>query len=374
MRLSAGDRFAVCVAFCAAAMAACGGSGSARPAVTIAPLTPATEAAVVHIEPLTPARTATVLLSPTALPEHCPEPFVTPLPPSPTPEATATELPDGVTPEPTPPIRLPHAFDVPQPAPSVTPVALRSDAALERAIRARLGDDAPHYAIVIKDVRDGRGVAIEPDRIFYAASLFKLEVMYEVFHQRDAGTLSFDEEYIASDYYAGFDLGPHRIQLCEKVSIGDALAAMLSVSDNVAAVMLQDRAGAGNINNAMAALGLEETRLTEDGSLPATAADMARLLETIALGGAVSEAASNEMALLMATEEIDDRIPHHLPKGTIVAHKTGNWETATHDAGIVYGKRSTYVMVLMSDIGFDGDAGSVEADIAKIAWDHLEGQ
>jgi hypothetical protein len=88
---------------------------------------------------------------------------------------------------------------------------------------------------------------------------------------------------------------------------------MMSVSDNVAAVMLQDRAGAGNINDAMAALGLGQTRLTEDGTLPATAGDIARFVETIARGEAVSRDASKEMADLMATEQLDDRIPARLP-------------------------------------------------------------
>jgi len=30
-------------------------------------------------------------------------------------------------------------------------------------------------------------------------------------------------------------------------------------------------------------------------------------------------------------------------------------------------------MVLMSDLGFDSDAASVEADLARIAWDYFEG-
>jgi beta-lactamase class A len=248
----------------------------------------------------------------------------------------------------------------------------RTDATLERLIRERLGADAPHYAVVVENLRDGRRVAVDPDRVFYAASLFKIEVMYEIFHQRAAGVLNFDEEFIASDYYSGFDLGPHLIALCERASVRHLLSAMMSVSDNVAAVMLQDRAGAGNINNTMAALGLTQTRLTEDGSLPATAGDMARLVEAIALGEA-GAAATSDMLALMATEELGDRIPALLPAGTRVAHKTGNFDGATHDAGIVFGKKGTYVMVLMSDIGFEGNAGSVEADTAKIAFDYFEG-
>jgi beta-lactamase class A len=200
--------------------------------------------------------------------------------------------------------------------------------------------------------------------------------MYEIFAQRAAGLLDFGQQYVASDYYSGFDLGPHLIGQCATASIGDLLGAMMSVSDNVAAVMLQDRAGAGNINDGMASLGLEQTRLTEDDSLPATAGDIARLMEVIARGLAVDRDASKGMADLLATEKINDRIPQGLPDGTLVAHKTGNWDTATHDAGIVYGKRSAYVIVLMSDIGLNGDAGAaaaMEADITKIAFDYFEG-
>ena len=101
----------------------------------------------------------------------------------------------------------------------------------------------------------------------------------------------------------------------------------------------------------MSALGLTETRLTEDGSLPATANDVALLLRSIATGDAISPDASQAMADLMKTEEINDRIPAELPAGTRVAHKTGNWDNVTHDAGIVHGAKGAYVMVLMSDIG-----------------------
>jgi beta-lactamase class A len=114
------------------------------------------------------------------------------------------------------------------------------------------------------------------------------------------------------------------------------------------------------------------TRLFSD-ALPITAEDTALLMEAIARGEAVSVQASKEMTDLLAMEKVDDRIPAALPDGVPVAHKTGNWENATHDAGIVYGERSTYVFVLLSDIGFDGDAASVQRDIVRVAWDWFEG-
>jgi beta-lactamase class A len=124
----------------------------------------------------------------------------------------------------------------------------------------------------------------------------------------------------------------------------------------------------------MQALGLASTALLPDNTLPTTANDVALLLEAIARGEAVSEAASLRMVDLLAQEKVDDRIPAALPDGTTIAHKTGNWENATHDAGIVYGERSTYVVVLMSDIGFDGDVASVQRDVLRAAWAYFEGE
>ena len=342
------------------------GSGTSTATVTVEPRATAASPPMSSIvRPHAPGPLPGDLVDATPEPDRCTDPYVTP-----TGSPAPAEAPSGdATPT---AVRIFHPPEVPTPA-AVEEPPLRPDGELERRIRARLGDQASHYAVVIKDLGDGRGVSIDGDRVFYAASLFKLEVMYEIFHQRDAGLLDLSERYVASDYYAGFGLGPRLVAQCQAVSIADALLAMMSVSDNTAAVMLQDRAGAGHINDAMAALGLQHTQLTEDQSLPTTAADMARLVETIARGEAVSRDASQAMADLMATEKINDRIPRRLPDGTVVAHKTGNWEHETHDAGIVYGTKSTYVMVLMSDIGFDGDAGSVEADVARIAWDYFEG-
>ncbi len=353
--------------------AACSGSAPSRRTPALTPLAIATAA----LPSSTSAPSEVAISSRTALQEQCPEPYVTPAA-SPT-LAAAGESANAGTPAPTPPIRITHAMEIP-PLPSPTaartaapaPPLQRADATLEGLIRDRLGAEVSHYAIVIEDLGDGRRVAINSDRVFFAASLFKIEVMYEIFRQREAGVLDFGEEYVASDYYSSFDLGPHLVAQCARVSVRDLLAAMMSVSDNVAAVMLQDRAGAGNVNDTMMALGLGQTRLPDDGSLPATAGDIARLVEAIAGGEAVGRDASKEMADLMATEQLDDRIPAHLPEGTRVEHKTGNWDDATHDAGIVHGKKSTYVMVLMSDIGSGRDAARVEADIAQIAFDYFE--
>jgi beta-lactamase class A len=323
--------------------------------VTIVPLATAPPADVVR--PGQPGALEGEVTEATAAPELCPDPFLEGHPLHGTETTRLQSAPTALPP-------LPPRIEVPPLAP---------DDELDRIVRGLLGDDAGRYAVVVKDLRDGRGVAINADRLFYAASLFKLEVMYEIMRQAEAGAISLAESYNVSDYYAKFGLGPHLIVQCEDVTLDRALGAMMSVSDNAAAVMLQDRAGPRNINNSMQALGLAATALLPENTLPTTAADIALLLEAIARGQAVSPAASQGMTELMAQEKINDRIPQAVPPGTIVAHKTGNWQNATHDAGIVYGAKSTYVVVLMSDVGFDGDAAAVQRAIMQAVWAHFEG-
>jgi beta-lactamase class A len=241
----------------------------------------------------------------------------------------------------------------PVPAPSrYEPLPLHEDADLEARLREVLGDDVDAYGIVVKSLEDGRGAVINPDKVFYAASLFKVAVLYEVFHQRALGLLDLQEELLVTPYYASFDLGTLPVAVCETISIEQALHAMTAFSDNTSAVLLQDRAGSANVNASMEALGLSTTRLlTED--LPTTAGDMALLMEMIARGRAVDEAASQNMVNLLAGEELDNGLRAGVPPETVVAHKTGNWSNATHDAGIVYASNAPYVIAILSEKAYE---------------------
>ena len=235
-----------------------------------------------------------------------------------------------------------------RPARAFGVLPLVPDPALDAAVHATLGDAGGSYAVVVKDLATGRGTMVNAHRVYYAASVFKMLVMYEAFSQVEQGMLSLDDEVQITPYYDSFGLGQRMTELCEQLPVQQALAAMMAISDNAAAVLLQDVVGAGNINASMRALGLTETRLLPE-DLPLTAADVAILLEGIGRGVAINEASSRAMFQLMAGERFDNGIKAGVPAGTVVAHKTGNWSNATHDAAIVYSPKATYVLVVLSD-------------------------
>jgi len=295
---------------------------------------------------------AAALVLPTLAPDDCrlPRPDMTP-PPQETPDAAVRLVPPRG-------VQLPPEYD---------PISFVEDEALREQILDILGDEADSYAVFVKDLKTGRGVSINAEEVFYAASVFKLFVMYELFNQQSQGLVRWADQLVVTPYYDSFGLNVRGTALCETVTVARALVAMMAASDNAAAVLLQDLVGAGNVNESLKALGLAASEITE--ALPLTAADVALLLEAIGRGQAVSASASAEMIGLMKREELDNGLGADLPEGVELAHKTGNWFNATHDAGIVFAPGGAYVIVVLSDK--DHETALIRR-LARAVFEHFE--
>jgi beta-lactamase class A len=333
-----------------------GGTPAPEPTATVPPTVPPTATApAITATPLPAPRSITPSLTGSLADETaCADPY---------PGGAPFEAEPGEA------IRLRPSGSPPALAP-FEPLPFATDAALEQVVRQSLGGDKQRFAVVVKNLADGQGVALAPERTFYAASLFKTWVMLEAYHQRGASLLAFDERYVVSPYYQESRLSAADLAPCSLVDVASALQAIIRVSDNVAANLLLDRVGAANVNAALRNLGLSTSGIPADGSLPTTAADMALLLEGIARRQAVGAQASEEMLALLASQSVNDRLPALLPAGTRVAHKTGNWSNATHDAGIVFSPGATYVIAVLSDFGFGEDGAGRIARLSRAVYEY----
>lgn len=225
------------------------------------------------------------------------------------------------------------------------------------AIESALGDDAEHYSVVVRRLRDGRGAALNPDHEYYAASLFKLALLYEAMRQRSAGTLNFDTGMEVTAEVAEEDLGTFSslgVGIGGHLPVSDAVRAMVTRSDNTSAVLMLHRLGHATVDRTLAGVGLTATSVnTRD--LPTTAADMALLMEAIVRGAGVDAAARAEMLGLLADQETRYGIPALLPAAVRVGNKTGTWPTATHDVAYVDAPTGAYVIAVLSDRGWVWD-------------------
>lgn len=278
--------------------------------------------------------------------------------PTPPPTATATPVPS-----PTPVPDVPARGEGTRSLPAVDP-------ALQSAIEAALGSEAESYGVVALNLRTGTGAAVNPDKVFYAASLFKLPLMHEAFRQRELGLLDFGETLEVTEEAAAEDLGTLEqagIAVGDLVPVSRLLELMVTWSDNTSAVLLHQRLGGRNVDAGLQELGLTSTSVnTRD--LPTTAGDMAALLRAVAAGEAVSPQASAEMEALLLAQRVRDRIPAGVPRGVPVGNKTANWTDATHDVAIVYAPAGTYVLAILS--GKPGDAATL-VRISRLVYQHF---
>ena len=97
-----------------------------------------------------------------------------------------------------------------------------------------------------------------------------------------------------------------------------------------------------------------------------TANGLLKILTMLAAGKAFSPALSRRMMDILHGQEFNQGIPARLPKGTRVAHKTGEISTVAHDAGVVYlPKRKPYALVILTE--WDPNASGRSRTIATIS-------
>lgn len=248
---------------------------------------------------------------------------------------------------------------VPRQVPSRPAISGLSAAYPSPMLQAALDDavkDEGTVSVVIKRLADGATASVNGDESWYAASLFKLAVLYAVERDVASGALHLDDRlYLTGEDYAE-DLGTADwlpISDDGSLSLAEALEAMVTVSDNATAVALQHVLGSSLIDERLADLGLSKTSVhTYD--LPTTASDMAILMESIVTGRGISQETSTYARALLQAQTTRSGIPSAVGDA-IVGNKTGTWSGATHDVAFVDGPGGLYVIAILTDGSWDWD-------------------
>ena len=265
-----------------------------------------------------------------------------------------------------PSLRRPTAS--PTPNPSEAPSG-SIDTDLQSLIEDVLGSESDHYGVVVKELRYNSSASINPDAVFYAASLFKLPIMVEAFRQREARLIEFDNAISATWSDLLEDLGTFPGDVGDVFSVSELLQMMITISDNTSAIMLMRTLGSGSIDETMSSLGLTVTSvMTED--LPTSALDMATLLEAIQREQIVGRGRSQEMIDLLLHQTWRNRIPQGLPDYVLVGNKTGDWYDAAHDVAIIYGPSGPYILAVLSD---GGGSDSMIVELSERVYEYYSG-
>lgn len=237
------------------------------------------------------------------------------------------------------------------------------------------------WSIFVKDLNSQEEISINNQEI-YAASLIKLFVMESVF--------SYMDELIENDrQFSGSAEASY-----EKII--ETCTAMIVESDNEAyneLVRLHDEEedfseGCRFIENHLLESAYIHTGIfhtlspsdTEyesiaDSSNHTSPEDCGRLLERIYEGTCVSEEASQEMLELLLQQEVVNKIPAGLPTGILAANKTGETQEVQHDAAIVFGEKTDYILCVMSsELEASDEAVELIQEISSVVYSVLNEQ
>jgi beta-lactamase class A len=273
---------------------------------------------------------------------------------------------------------------------------------VEEAVRTLRGT----MGVAAKNLTTGETVSVNADTPFPTASVIKVAVMVEVFHQMAEGRFK-REDTVTLEEAAKVD-GSGILQRLHGglvLTVGDLLDLMMTVSDNTATNLLIARVGTARVDGRLASYGLTRTKLfrptfrdghpdvfpeeeKEFGLGVATPREMARLMELVAEGKVVDRAASDAMIALMREEAFRTMIPRALPEtdDVIVAEKPG-WDEEKHpdaagvkrhvrgDVAIVTTPRGRYVIAIQArqvqdtSWGPDNEAVVLAGRISRMVYD-----
>ena len=235
---------------------------------------------------------------------------------------------------------------------------------LEALLTEMIGGEDGTWSIYVKNLDTDVSIVINDEPV-YAASLIKLFVMEKTFRDMDM-LIDNDAAYTGSEEES-------------RQKIMTTLENMIEISDNesyneLVRIESSSRSfseGCTIINNYLQDSIYSETRIyhtlspsnTEEERISSnrnhtSAVDCGMLLEAIYDGTCVSEDASSQMLDLLLAQQTRGKIPASVPEDIEVANKTGETDETQHDAAIVYGEDTDYILCVLSDEVPDSNAAA----------------
>jgi beta-lactamase class A len=283
----------------------------------------------------------------------------------------------------------------------------------EARIQAIAASFPGEMGVFARNLKTGETIELNADTRFPTASVIKLAVLVEAFHQIADGKLSLDTRVTVreSDKVGIGDSGTvNELHDGIELTVSDLVNLMIVVSDNTATNLLVARLGTAAINARMERYGLKNTKLfrptfrdghpdccpeleREYGLGMSTPREMAAVMQWIASGGAVNQEASKQMFEILRRQQDLNMIPRRLPAGAgvVTANKTGTDAEKQpdasgarghihHDVAIVRTPNASWVLAVLTRRGrsqtwsADNEALVAGAEISKVIYERWTAQ
>lgn len=233
------------------------------------------------------------------------------------------------------------------------------DNVLQNKIRAWEASQSKDYRIAVRELTGQKRIA--STHIFEkmpTASTYKLFVAYAVLHETEQGNLKLDRTLSSGD------------------TVKSCIQKMIVLSDNPCGRSLGFLVGWESIEKLLESKGIKNTYLNNydqnDQLLSAektsTAQAHSKFLQLLHKGELLNTTHTELLLDYMKKQQWRERIPAGVPEDITVADKPGFLPGMQNDAAIVYGPKSTYILVVLSS---SNNPASL-AEISSIIYDYLQ--
>lgn len=222
--------------------------------------------------------------------------------------------------------------------------------------------------VLVTDLAGQELYALNPGRVFPAASTIKVPLLVLALQEAQAGRLDLRERVtLRAEDRAGGSGILHELGPGLNLTWEDVLTLMIVVSDNTATNLVIDRLGVECVNDWLNGQGLTDTHLVGKLQLPperqseaqrrgernrTAPRDQVNVLGRL-VRGELLDAFHTDLALsILSRQQLRDILGRHVPRGADgellyrVASKSGELLGVHHDVGVLYTPRPLVVAVL----------------------------
>ena len=254
---------------------------------------------------------------------------------------------------------------------------VNADSKLGIVVRQALVGSEGTYSVFIKHLKTGESYSLNAHKVYDAGSLYKLWIMAEAIEQIKENKFQEDTELKTdvAELNKKFRIATDEAELTEgevSFTIGSALRQMIAISHNYAALSLTERIRLASVKKFLSDNGFFESKVGTDGSSPTTTAfDIALFLEKLYKEELADSLSTEKMLDLLKAQQLNNKLPKYLPESALVAHKTGEIDEFSHDAGIVYTQNGEYIIVVLSKSDYPSGAEEKIAEISRAVYEYF---